>query len=102
MTPGCTASSTTSTDGASFTASETLCRSYFDQGVVDVRNFQVNVSDTQGLRDGQVVSVSWSGAHPTGGIYVAGQQEAAASQQEFPVVLMECRGVDSTSVPAFA
>jgi hypothetical protein len=100
VTPGCTASSTTSTDGASFTASETLCRSYFDQGVVDVRNFQVNVSDTQGLRDGQVVSVSWSGAHPTGGIYVAGQQEAAASQQEFPVVLMECRGVDSTSVPA--
>jgi hypothetical protein len=98
-TSSCTAAPATSTSGSSFSASETLCRTYFDQGVVDQRNFKVNVSDTSGLRNGQVITVSWSGARPTGGV-VSQQQLGTADQQEFPVVIMECRGVDSTAVPA--
>src|ERR1700728_1555527 len=64
----CTAPATTATSGASFSADETLCRTYFDQGIVDERKFHVTVSDTKGLRDGQVITVSWTGAHPTGGV----------------------------------
>lgn len=96
--PGaCTAPAATQGSGSSFDASETLCRYFADQAqVVDQRNFSLNVSNTSGLHDGQVISVSWSGAHPTGGI-VSDQQLAQAAFQEFPVVLMECRGVDSTT-----
>ena len=35
--------------------------------------------------------MSWSGAHPTGGI-VADQNSAAAQDEEYPFVLLECRG----------
>lgn len=97
--PGCTDPAVTSTSGGAFSASETLCRTYFDHGLVDERDFQLSVSETSGLRDGQVISVSWKGAHPTGGI-LSDQQLNTAAQQEYPVVIMECRGVDSSDVPA--
>ena len=43
--------------------------------------------------------MSWSGAHPTGGI-VADQNSIDAQHEEYPFVLLECRGVDSTKVQA--
>ena len=43
--------------------------------------------------------MTWSGAHPTGGI-LADQNSGDAKQEEYPMVLLECRGVDSTKVPA--
>jgi hypothetical protein len=94
----CTAPAVTSTRGSSFSATETLCRTYFDQGLVDQRKISVDVSDTTGLRNGQVITVSWSGARPTGGI-ISDEQLASAAGQEYPVVIMECRGVDSASAP---
>ncbi len=97
--PGCGARPVTSTKGASFTAKEALCRTFFDKGVVDRRSFSVTVSDTTNLRNNQVISVAWSGAHPTGGI-ISAEQFASAANQEYPVVLMECRGIDSPDVPA--
>ena len=97
-TSGCGALPVTSTNGTSFSATETLCRTFFDQGVVDQRSFSVTVSQTTDLRNNQVISVSWSGAHPTGGI-ISAEQFASAADQEYPVVLMECRGIDSPDVP---
>jgi hypothetical protein len=67
--------------------------------VVDKRKVTLHVAQTTGLRDRQEVDVSWSGAHPTGGI-IADENSSTALQQEYPFVLMECRGVDSTKVPA--
>jgi hypothetical protein len=105
-TPSCGALAVTSTNGASFTATETLCRTFFDKGVVDRRSFSVTVSQTTNLRNNEVISVSWSGAHPTGGIISTEQFAslpgaiASAADQEYPVVLMECRGIDSAKVPA--
>ncbi|MGA3216011.1 MAG: hypothetical protein ABSD97_10035 [Acidimicrobiales bacterium] len=102
---GCGTPAVISTHGASFTATETLCRTFFDKGVVDHRSFSVTVSNTTDLRNNQVITVSWSGAHPTGGI-VSTEQFASlpsitsATDQEYPVVLMECRGIDSPDVPA--
>jgi hypothetical protein len=51
------------------------------------------------LRGRQEIKVSWSGAHPTGGI-VADQNSIGAQQEEYPFVLLECRGIDSTTVKA--
>ena len=104
-TQGCGALPIILTHGASFTARETLCRTFFDKGLVDRRSFSVTVSNTSNLRNNQVITVSWSGAHPTGGI-ISTEQFASlpgitsAADQEYPVVLMECRGIDSPNVPA--
>jgi hypothetical protein len=85
-----------------FSGHETISRTHLDDGVdrtVDTRNFSVTVSDTQDLRDRQAGTVTWHGAHPTGGT-VTDHNSAAAAGQEYPVVLMQCRGVDSTTAPA--
>ena len=63
--------------------------------VVDKRTVTLHVSQTTNLRGRQEIAVSWSGAHPTGGI-VADQNSIDAQQEEYPFVLLECRGIDST------
>jgi hypothetical protein len=87
---------------AAFTRSETVHRDHLVNGadqVVDTRTVRVVVSQTTSLRDRQTINVSWAGAHPTGGIF-GDVNSGAASQEEYPVVVLECRGVDSTRVPA--
>ena len=58
----------------------------------------LNVDQTTNLQGRQELDVSWSGAHPTGGI-VADQNSVDAQYEEYPFVLLECRGVGSSSVP---
>ena len=84
-----------------FTKTETISRDEEVGGadkVVDTRTVTLNVSQTTNLKGRQEISVSWSGAHPTGGI-VADDNSITAQDEEYPFVLLECRGVDSTSVP---
>ena len=59
--------------------------------VADTRTVTAAVSPTTGLRDGQEINVSWSGAHPTGDIAQDPTSELG-SEEEYPVVLMMCRG----------
>jgi hypothetical protein len=83
-----------------FSKTETITRDNVDGGknhVVDKRKVTLHVDDTNDLRGRQEIKVSWSGAHPTGGI-VADENSIDAQQEEYPVVLLECRGVDSTKV----
>ena len=90
-----------STPAPAFARSEKITRTHLVDGkddVVDSRTFRVSVDTTSGLRDRQEIDVTWSGAHPTGGVY-PDSNAPLASQQEYPVVVMECRGVDSTKVP---
>ena len=91
------------TGGAgAFSKTETITREFLVNGaeqVVDTRTVMLKVSQTVNLRGRQEIKVSWSGAHPTGGI-VANQNSIGAQQEEYPFVLLECRGVDSTSVSA--
>jgi len=86
-----------------FQASRTVTRQFLNpdgsETVVDTRHFSVNVDTISDLRGRQQITVAWSGAHPTGGL-VADPNSAAASRQEYPVVLMECRGIDSPAAPA--
>jgi hypothetical protein len=91
---------TTSTGVGAVTKSETIVREFLVNGseqVVDQRSVTLKVSQTLNLRGRQEIKVSWSGAHPTGGI-VANQNSIGAQQEEYPFVLLECRGLDSTSV----
>lgn len=79
---------------SAFTSSEKISRVNYVNGatqVVDSRTFTASVSETKDLRNRQEIDVSWTGAHPTGGI-VADEQSQQASQEEYPVVLMMCRG----------
>ena len=65
--------------------------------VDDSRTVTLQVDQTKQLRDRQEIVVKWSGAHPSTHKIPDTNSQGAASQ-EFPFVLMECRGVDSTHV----
>jgi len=71
---------------------------------VDRRDVRVTVSQTKDLRDQQVIDVAWSGAHPTAGITPDpvnwGNDGIRPWAQEYPFVLMQCRGLDDPLLPA--
>ncbi|OLB79969.1 MAG: hypothetical protein AUI14_08670 [Actinobacteria bacterium 13_2_20CM_2_71_6] len=66
---------------------------------VDTKTVTVTVSQTENLRGRQLIDVTWSGAHPTGGL-VLDPNSQEASRQEYPVVILQCRGVESTGAAA--
>jgi hypothetical protein len=85
-----------------FSKTVTVARTNLVDGkdvVVDQRTVTLKVNVTTGLRDRQGIDVSWSGARPTAGI-LADTHSGAAGQEEYPMVLLQCRGVDSTAVAA--
>jgi hypothetical protein len=87
---------------SSVTKSLTVTRDHLVGGqdqVVDSRTVKVNVDQTQALKDRSGVHISWSGAHPTGGV-IFDQTSTYAEDQEYPVAILQCRGVDSTTAPA--
>lgn len=65
---------------------------------VDSNDITLNVSQTQNLRGRQEITVSWSGAHQTNGI-VADQNSYEAADEEYPFVLLECRGTAAQVSP---
>jgi len=67
--------------------------------VVDKRKVTLNVNVTSDLIDRQILTVSWSGAHPTGGIQTNPNDGANAQYQEYPMVLLECHGYPFNSKP---
>ncbi|MBV9412688.1 MAG: hypothetical protein JO148_13915, partial [Acidimicrobiia bacterium] len=96
---GATAATFSLASGAStgVTMTKTVTRNHLVNGaddVVDTRKVAVSVSQVTNLRNFQQIDVRWAGAHPTGGI-VADQNSGDASQEEYPVVLLECWGADS-------
>jgi hypothetical protein len=62
------------------------------------KSVTVNVDKTENLRGRQRVTVSWSGAQPSGG-RAANPYGELGLNQEYPVVVMQCRGVDDPSLP---
>lgn len=87
---------------AAFSKTETIERDHLVNGadqVADTRTVTVGVDQTTNLQERQEIRVDWSGAHPTGGV-VADPNSSLAAQEEYPVVLMECRGLDSATAPA--
>jgi hypothetical protein len=93
---------TAATTGSAVTVSAPISRVDRVGGVdhvVESSTFSLTVSQTQLLRDRQEVSVTWKGGHPTGGI-VPDQNSSGARNEEYPVVVLQCRGLDSTAVPS--
>ena len=90
-----------STPDSSVSITRTVRRTHLiggDDVEADKRTVTLNVSRTQDLRSRQPVEVTWSGAHPTGNA-TADTTSPSGVNDEFPFVLMQCRGVDSPSVP---
>ncbi|MCL1869972.1 MAG: hypothetical protein FWF90_06110 [Promicromonosporaceae bacterium] len=84
-----------------FTESKDLSRDLTDDTgthTVDTRHVTLDVDRTTGLRGREVVKVSWSGAHPTGG-RTASPYSLDGIGQEYPVMLLECRGTEQTITP---
>jgi hypothetical protein len=58
----------------------------------------VNASETENLRGRQRITISWSGAQPSGG-RASNPYGENGLQQEYPVVVLQCRGRDDASLP---
>ena len=65
---------------------------------VSERDVTVTADQTQNLRGRQRVLISWSGAQPSGG-RASNPYGENGLQQEYPVVVMQCRGTDDPSLP---
>ncbi|WP_421732739.1 hypothetical protein [Cellulomonas sp.] len=65
---------------------------------VDSREVTVQVDRTQSLRGRERIHVSWSGARPSAG-RSADPYGFNGMNQEYPVVILQCRGVDDASAP---
>jgi hypothetical protein len=58
----------------------------------------VTADETTNLRGRQRILISWSGAQPSGG-RASNPYGENGLQQEYPVVIMQCRGTDDPSLP---
>jgi len=86
------------TDG-SFTKSVTATRVFVDENgnetTASSNQVKVTVSQTKDVRGRQEVHVAWEGAVPTGGV-VSDPNTSDGRNEEYPFVLLQCRGVDTT------
>lgn len=84
-------------DAAGVSAGVTAKRVFVDAAgtteQVSSHDVSLHVSETENLRGRQEVRVSWEGAQPTGGI-VSDPNSASGRLQEYPFVLLQCRGID--------
>lgn len=99
VTQAAAPSHTAASKHGAFTKTEKISRVNLINGqnqVVDTRTFTATVSQTRELRNRKTIDVSWTGAHPTGGIE-PNQTSEIASEEEYPVVLMMCRGAASAT-----
>jgi hypothetical protein len=81
----------------------TAGRVFYDEAGSEIEagshDVSLDVAQTTNLRGRQEIHVSWSGAIPTGGL-TNDPNSADGRLQEYPFVLLQCRGVDTTgSVP---
>ena len=58
----------------------------------------VNASETENLRGRQRITISWTGAQPSGG-RASNPYGEKGLQQEYPVVILQCRGRDDAVAP---
>lgn len=84
-------------DVAEYSETRTLTREMAQEdgstATVDSRTVTVKVDVTTQLQDRERVRVSWTGAHPTGG-RTSDPFGANGLGQEYPVVILLCRGVE--------
>ncbi|GAA2345522.1 hypothetical protein [Dactylosporangium salmoneum] len=88
-----------SADSPESVQTKTLVRAHLGENHVeteaDKRTVTVSVNQVSKLKARQQVEISWTGAHPSLGV-VDDQNSAEAIYQEYPVMIMECRGDDAS------
>lgn len=86
-----------------FTATKTIGRRFVeaDGSVYEFPTYEVTVTAdrTKDLRGRQRIGISWSGAQPSGG-RASNPYGENGLNQEYPVVIMQCRGTDDPTLPA--
>lgn len=86
-----------------FSETKTLTRSFVNADgstyTFPSNKVTVTADETENLRGRQRILISWSGAHPSAGRAVNPYGENGLNQ-EYPVVIMQCRGIDDPSLPA--
>ncbi|MBJ7357410.1 hypothetical protein [Nocardioides sp.] len=87
---------------SSFTATKALTR-VFENADGTTYEFPTNTvtvsaSETENLRGRQRITISWTGAQPSGG-RASNPYGEKGLQQEYPVVILQCRGRDDASLP---
>jgi hypothetical protein len=100
LAPG-QASARTATAGDDWTRTHHLTRSWTSpDGTVnqDDRDMTLSVDRHDDLQARERVTISWTGAHPSGG-RAADPYGGSGLNQEYPVVILQCRGLDDPSLP---
>ena len=99
--PGCTQTYGGHTQGDSWSATEPLQRTFHDAGGAATTSncFRLSVDKHTHMQDHERITVRWTGAHVTNGRSLNPYGESGLPQ-EYPVVLMECRGVDAKNFPS--
>jgi len=90
-------------DAPGYSETKTLTREHLEAdgsaAVADSRTVTVTVDHTENLRGRERVLVSWSGARPSAA-RANNPYGYGGMNQEYPVVILQCRGLDDTSLPA--
>ncbi len=88
--------------GDGFSATKTLSRVFVGadgtESTVASYDVTVKADQTENLRGRQRIRITWSGAQPSGGRASNPYGEKGLGQ-EYPVVVMQCRGRDDASLP---
>jgi len=88
--------------GDGFRATKTLTRTFTEadgtETLVSSYDVTVKADKTQNLRGRQRMLISWAGAQPSGG-RASNPYGENGLQQEYPVVIMQCRGLDDATLP---
>ncbi|MGE9807954.1 MULTISPECIES: hypothetical protein [unclassified Janibacter] len=96
-TAATTAAAAADDESSAVTQSKALSRTFVHADgtteVVDKRTVTVTVEKTAQLRGRERVHVTWKGAHPSSG-RAADPYGEAGLDQEYPVVVLQCRGVE--------
>ncbi len=100
--PAQQSSGTPATDVGAVTKNKTVSRTHLIGGknvTADKRTVTLEVDQTRELHDRQEIEVTWSGAHPSDN-KASDPNSIAGADQEYPMVLLECRGIDAKRAPA--
>ena len=92
----------TGTPSDGWSSTRELTRHYFGkdgQPLTDHRTVTVSADKHTDLQARERIHLTWSGAHPTGG-RAANPFGVGGLSQEYPVLILECRGLDDPSLPA--
>jgi hypothetical protein len=90
------------TGGSPFSLTKTLTRTFVNDDRTTyefpANTVTVDASQTKDLRGRQRILVSWTGAQPSGG-RASNPYGENGLLQEYPVVILQCRGTDDASLP---